>query len=172
MKKLLNIRLTLIAILVFGSISACLAEKKDKNLQKECKKMSKQLKAEGWTVHGKAISIEEAMLQYYKELENADADAQTLISRAEAKNINQAMTKAQHHLKAQYASMLESKVSGEANIQVKNEASDSVVKSDVTFDSTYESSVNKKINAIKPNLILTRKKDNGNVEIQMYMIVK
>lgn len=159
-------------ILIIGNVSACLAGTKTKDIQKECKKMCKQLKAEGWSVYGKAVSLDDAILNYYKEMESTNSEVQTLIGRSEAKNINMAMSKAQHHLKVQYASLLESKITGEVNIQMTNDASDSIAKSDVKFDSTYESSVNKRIQTFKPNLILTRTKENGNIEIQMYLLVE
>lgn len=150
----------------------CIVKKKDKDIQKECSRMIKRLKAEGWSVYGNTQSLEDALHVYYEEIGKADAEIQTLIANAEAKNINQATSKAQHHLKAQYASMMESKITGETNIQMKNEVSESTAKSNIEFDSTYESSVNYKLKTIKPNLIITRTKPNGNVEIQMFLIVK
>jgi len=152
--------------------STYIIKKKDKDIQKECNKMIKRLKAEGWSVHGNTKSLEDALHTYYEEIEKADTDIQIIIGNAEAKNINQAISKAQHHLKAQYASMMESKITGETNIQMKNEVSESTAKSNIEFDSTYESSVNYKLKTIKPNLIITRTKPNGNVEIQMFLIVK
>ena len=134
--------------------------------------MIKRLKAEGWSVYGNTKSLEDALHIYYEEIEKANADVQTLIGSAESKNTNQALSKAQHHLKTQYASMMESKLSGETNIQMKNEISESTSKSNIEFDSTYESSVNYKLKTLKPNLIITRTKANGNVEIQIFLIVK
>lgn len=173
MKKLLYCKF-LLAIILLSAInsSICFAEKKNKDIQKECKKMCKQLKSEGWVVYGSTLSLEDALQNYYKELENAGSEAQTVISKSEAKNTNLAMSKAKHHLKVQYASMTESNVSGETNVQVTNEASDTTIKSNIKFDSTYESSVNQRVQTLKPDLILTRTKDNGNIEIQMYLIVK
>lgn len=156
----------------FEANSKCIVDKKDKEIQKECNKTTKRLKAEGWSVYGNTKSLEDALHIYYEEIEKAGTDVQTLISSAEAKNTNQALTKAQHHLKAQYASMMESKINGETNIQMENETYDFTTKSKIEFDSTYESNINYKLKNLKPNLIITRIKPNGDVEIQMFLIVK
>ena len=173
MRKLAVFKVIIATILlIVGNTSACFAGSKTKDIQKECKKICKQLKSEGWYVYGKTTSLDNALLNYYKELESVKSEAQTLIGRSEAKNINMAISKAKHNLKVQYASLLESKISGEVNINMTNEVYDSIAKSNIKFDSTYESSVNKKIQTFKPNLILTRTKENGNIEIQMYLIVE
>ena len=83
-----------------------------------------------------------------------------------------AMSNAQHNLKAQYASMLKSNVSGDVNMVIENEASGNEAKSNVDFDSTFEQNVNQRIGKLKPNLILSRQTADGKTEVNLYLIVK
>jgi hypothetical protein len=168
-------RLILVILLLgtaFSGISStCLAGNKNKDVMKECKKICKQMKAEGWQVYGKAQSLEDALVSYYQSIADSKDDVEMLIGRGVANDAKMAMSKAQHNLKSQYASMLKATVSGDVNMKIENDATDSEVKSNVDFDSTYEQNVNQRIGKLKPNLILCRQNASGKTEIQLYLIV-
>lgn len=157
---------------VSGLSSTCLAGNKNKDVMKECKKICKQMKVEGWQVYGKAQKLEDALTSYYQSIADSNEDVETLIGRGSAKDAKMAMSKAQHNLKAQYASMLKSNVSGDVNMVIENEASGKEAKSNVDFDSTFEQNVNQRIGKLKPNLILTRQTADGKTEVNLYLIVK
>ena len=168
----------LISILLFlsaalaGSSSTCLAGNKKKDVMKECKKICKQMQTEGWQVYGKAESLEDALTSYYQQIADCEEEVETLIGRGVSKDAKIAMSKAQHNLKAQYASMLNSNVSGDVNLKIDTEESDSEAKSNVDFDSTFEQNVNQRIGKLKPNLILSRQKADGKTEVNIYLIIK
>lgn len=171
-------RYILMSVLLFLGValspaaSTCMAGDKNKDVMKECKKMCKQMKAEGWTVYGKAQKLEDALTGYYQMVADSKEDVETLIGRGSAKDAKMAMSKAQHNLKSQYASMLKSNVSGDVNMKIDTEAQGEEVKSNVDFDSTFEQNVSQKIGRFKPNLILQRQTADGKTEVQMYLIVK
>lgn len=172
-KRIFNLTpiLLLLGFVLIGTSNTCLADNKNKDVMKECKKICKQMKTEGWQVFGKAQKLEDALTSYYQQLANSQ-EAQTLIGRGVAKDEKVAMKKAQHNLKSQYASMLKSNMSSDVNIIIANETSDKEVKSNVDFDSTYEQKVNQRIGKLEPDLILCRQNANGETEVNIYLIVK
>lgn len=164
--------LLLLGVLLITTSVTCLADNKHKDVMKECKKICKQMKAEGWQVYGKAQTLEDALTSYYQQIADSQDMVQTLIGRGTAKDARTAMSKAQHNLKSQYASMLKSNMSSDVNLKIGNEASGTEAKSQVDFDSTYEQKVDQRIGKIKPDLILCRESADGKNEVQMYLIVK
>ena len=161
-----------LVLLPSGLTSVCQAGSKNKDIMKECKKVCKQMKAEGWEVYGQKVSLEDALVNYYQMVADGNGEVETIIGKGEANSSNQAMTKAMHHLKVQYASMQKSNVSSEVNVKMTNDVSNSGAKSNVEFDSTFEQNVNQKVGTFKPDMILSRKKGDGKTEIQVYLIVK
>ena len=162
----------LLFLLPTGITPDCQAGSKNKDIMKECKKVCKQMKSEGWVVYGQKVSLEDALANYYQMVADGNGEIETIIGKGEANSTNQAMTKAMHHLKVQYASMQKSNGSSEVNVKMVNDVSNTGAKSNVEFDSTFEQNVNQKVGTFKPDMILSRKKADGKTEIQVYLIVK
>lgn len=140
-------------------------------IQKESKKVYKELKNGGWKVHGNNLPLEAAIIQYYQKLDEANGSLYALTGEATANHENLAVRKAQYQATAQYAAQQETQVSRVVNIQVSNEISDEV-KSQSEFDNTVQASVDQNIKSLRPELTLIRKRSDGQVEVKMFFLIR
>lgn len=170
-KLLSRSRLVLVLIVCLASMSITVAGKGKNSIQKECKKMSKQLSKEGWKVEGRAVSLEEALIKYYEELEKSGSEAQSLVGTGKAKSENQARTKARTSATSEYSRMMDSKVTSEQNVKISNQTVEGETKSSVDFDNTVHAESQQRVKNLTPKLTLSRKLDDGQTEIRMYFIV-
>lgn len=161
----------LLIVLTCLNISNAGAEESNKSVQKECKKMAKQLSKEGWSVFGKALSIEKVLYNYYTELERGNGSLMSIEGIAKAPNINLAIRKSQNRAAMQYASMKETKVEGTTRTQISS-ISDEEASSKVVFDAAYQSSTEQVVQSMIPNIVFYRTLDDGTVEVRSLFLVK
>lgn len=150
------------------SVCAQYTAQQEKQIAKEAKKEAKKLKSEKWQVYGNAQSIDIAIKNYYLKLE--EGFSQPLICEAMADNEHNALQKAQHRANAQYAAQHETYVLRDININVSNKVTDEV-NSSSEFAQTVQTKVNQQIKSLRPELTLTRKNDDGKVEVKMFFLI-
>ena len=140
-------------------------------LQKECKKVTKQLKKEGWQVVDKSQTLEEAMAKYYNELEEGGISVVPVIGNGKSKSFNLAQSKAKSDATAQHAKMKGGEVHRIVETKVENTIKDGKATSKTTMDAASQSKTQQNIRAFVPITMLSRTGDDGNVEIRAYYVV-
>lgn len=159
-------RIFLFLILCFFGCVCCQAEKE--NLSKEAlksyKKVCKQLKADGWTVYDKIQSVDDAMMQYYLQLECGADSMQQVIGMGRDKNVNKAYSQARHRACVSQASQKGS------NIKVITD----MLMSSSSGCSTYVGTTlhaEQRIKPIAPVVSLCRMLKDGTTEINLYYLI-
>lgn len=147
----------------------------DKEIKKEVKKKSKQLKKEGWTIYSSPYTLETALTAYYQELQKDGAQhmvgvASSFVSKNVGKQaaLNSAIN--------EYARQAQSFVRGRVVSDMFNNATDAVPEEFDKFYAAYESMVVKEIKGeLKPSFSLIRSKgmrDGKEVfEMQTYFVL-
>lgn len=144
--------------------------KHDSDIKKKYKKVYKELKSEGWQVYGSSLSLENALKNFYRKLEEDDDDLRSIITEAEGNNEHTAMKKALHRANNIYAGQKETIVTSNANINLSNTNSD-IVESHSEFNQTIHAKVEQKIKSLQPELILIKQKAYGKVEVKMMFLI-
>ncbi|MBR1733148.1 MAG: hypothetical protein IJ729_05350 [Alloprevotella sp.] len=175
-RRALSCRLLLLAALLVGmpgsSQRAYGANPiKDKALQKECQRFTKQLTQEGWTVWGSTASLKAAANAYFQQLEQAAGEASPLEARAEEASANAAVRRAMNNAVVQYALLQESHIEGTTQTRIVTEGGGEDATSSNTFDASYRSSTAQRVKALKPALSLVRKLPNGRCEALLLYII-
>lgn len=141
-------------------------------LEKECKKVYKQLKQAGWTVlDGSSTDLKAALTDYYGALENGGAEVQPLMSTGSANNVNQAKIKANARASKEYATRLRSEVKNIVEVNAHESNDGGAITTNVDIESTLTLKVEQMVKAMKPMLTLRRETDGG-TEVQMFFILK
>ena len=81
--------------LCFLAGTCCMAGNLSKEAAKSYKKVCKQLKRDGWTTYDKAMTLEDAMMQYYLQWDADAGNLQQVIGTGSDKNPNKAYRQAQ-----------------------------------------------------------------------------
>lgn len=162
--------LYLFLTLLPGSACASSSDISGKELQKECRRMTKRLNKEGWKVYGKMQTVDKALEEYYGKLDASGTVAYTIEGRGTANSVNIAVRKAQSNASAQYATMRESHVAGTSNINMTNTES-SEAHSETQFDASYTSSTEQQVKALVPTVTLYRENKDNTVEVMSLFIV-
>lgn len=164
-----GIRITLISIVTLFTISVN-GYSQGKSLQKEGKRVSKQLKDEGWKVFGTGKTIKEALDAHYALLFQSKGTLMTIEGHGKAKNINQAVRKSQNQAMHQYASMRESKVEGVTEVQMQNTQGGEVT-STMDFNTHFKSSTEQTVKSFTPTVVFYRTSSEGWVEVRSFFLV-
>lgn len=138
-------------------------DKLGKGLKKEYKRTVKQLKSEGWIVHGVSQSIEQVMEQHFLRLEEVGTGALVIEGNGKAKNIMPAVKKAMVSAMSQYTTLRESAVEGRTEIQLSNQSSDRD-STHTSFNASYVSSSKQIVKDSRPTVVLYRKTNDGTYE--------
>lgn len=162
----------LLLFLLTGSAS-CMAEGiKNKAIKKECKRMTKQLKKEGWKVFdATSTDLTTAVQSFYEALEAGGSKVRPLSATGTASNVNIAKSKAKTHAAQDYASQLRSEVQSITNIKIENTQDGDAVASQKEVESNLSVKVEQLVKGMTPMLTLRRELD-GKTEVQMLYIVK
>lgn len=142
----------------------------DGSLQKEGKRVSKQLKNEGWKVFGTGKTIKEALDTHYALLFQNKGTLMTIEGHGKAKNINQAVRKSQNQAMQQYASMHETKVEGVSEVQMRNTQGDES-QSNIDFNTHFKSSTEHTVKSFSPTVVFYRTTSEGWVEVRSFFLV-
>ena len=147
----------------------------NKAQKKEYKTKMKQFKKEGWTIYGSAHSLDVALLDHYKKLQ--DEDAQEIVGVASSfvsKNVGK--QSAMNSACNEYARQAQSFVRGRVTSDMFNDASQDVPQEFDKFYAAYESLVAKEIKGeLKPSFSIIRSKGKNNgketFEMQTFFVV-
>ena len=162
----------LLLFIVAGSTS-CMAEGiKDKAIKKECSRMTKQLKKEGWKVFdATSTDLTTAVQGFYEALEAGGSMVQPLSATGTASNVNVAKSKAKAHAAQDYASQLRSEVQSITDVKIQNTQEGDAASSQKEVESNLSVKVEQLVKGMTPMLTLRRELD-GKTEVQMLYIVK
>ena len=168
MKRILII---LLAMLGLAMVSPAHAGGLGKQLKKEWKKQTKQLKAEGWNVYGHTVSLEKAMESHYLKLEEIGLQARVVEGRGKAADIDAAVGKSQTNAKKHYTVTQGSDIISLNETNVKNEQGENVTTS-ITFNSTTQSRSEHRIKNFTPTVVLYRKSNDKTFEAMSLYVVE
>jgi hypothetical protein len=164
----------MVLLLFFAAGStACMAQGiKNKAIKKECKRMTKQLKKEGWKVFDTtSTDLNAAVQAFYEALEAGGSNVQSLTATGTASNMNMAKSKAKAHAAQDYAGQLRSEVESITNVEVQNIQNGETVSSQKDMKNSLTVKVEQMVKGMTPMLTLRREID-GKTEVQMLYIVK
>ena len=142
-------------------------------LKKECNRMYKQLKKDGWTVcDGKSTNLNEALTLYYTALGENYGHIEQLTATGEGSNLNIARSKARVRAASDYIRMIESEVESYIQTKVENgeigaDTADTKTQMMMNARSTAEMT----INGLQPELTIMRN-NGGRTEVQMLYLVR
>ena len=170
-------RFTLL-FLMLALVGVCRAQGTfhNKVLQKECKKTLKLMKKGGWDVYASPKTIDEAVTQYYMQL---DADAMQsiiIIGHGCRKSAQLAHKEANAMALSETAGMIESEVSSATSLVMENLNSGKDVQSGLHTTNNVDVRVRQVLKGMRPCLQVYRKvmgKDSQEqTEVQVFYIVK
>ena len=163
--------LLLIVCFLSTTLSAYAGEPKlSKSTKREYQKTLKQMTEEGWTVWGKSLSLDKALMAHFIALERQGLEATTFESRGKAASANAAYRKASHNASVQMALLKGGSVEGGAETHITNKSGE-VATSQTDFEASYRSSTAQNVNSLKPTISLCREQD-GSTEILLLYVVK
>lgn len=139
-------------------------------LQKEIKKMTKQMQEEGWKVFGNK-TIKESLEAHYYALSESNGNMVPIESVAKASDINVAIKKTQNYAARQYASMKETVVEGTTNTNIRNTSGENE-SSSIQMESNFQSSTSQTIKSLVPSAVFYRTLSNGWVEVKSLFLVE
>lgn len=151
----------------------CLAQTGElsKRGMKSYKNTCKQLKKEAWKVYDNELSLDDAIMKYYRQLEAGADSVLEMMYSGQARNVNNAYSMAKHRASVGQASrkslyfksntsMLESASSGKSG---ENES--------VIHIGNYAHTT-ENVKSLTPALCLYRTLDDGTTEINLYYLIK
>lgn len=174
MKKTVNLCKLVITLLLFamGTVTCDAGCMKSSALQKECKRMCKQLKKEGWKVfEGSSPDLKSALESYYAQLEAGGSEVLPLTATGTASNVNLAKTKAKARATNDYAGQLKSEVASIVNVKTTNTQAGGTVKTRQEMENALQVKTSGLVKGMSPVLTLRRDHD-GVSEVQMLFILK
>ena len=170
MKKMIS--LLIAAFLIIPAISAePVSPKREKQLKKECKLKTKQLKKAGWEIFGSSRTLDGALEDHFSKLTQLGDDAVEVSgtsTRVKSKNagVQMAINNACITYAQQQGSDLKGRIISETNADSNN--------TDVEMDkffNAYERTVEKEIKGeMRPSYQLVRNNPDGTYEIEVYFI--
>ena len=169
MRLLNKITIACIALFFTGSTFCWAANPLSKAMQKAYKAECKQLKKEGWKLDNNTLSVEDAMLEYYQQLDKGGQNVMHIIGFGQSKTANIALQKAMTNARAQWTATQGGNVSGSTTIQISNEQSASPT-SKQESESTIRSSSEQVVKGFHPTVSLSRTLPDGTIEVRLYYI--
>ncbi len=163
--------LIVIGFLLVSVPSLALDKKGMAKVQKECKKMSKQLKKDGWKVFGSGQEIEDALAKHQTTLARGGDSLQSIVATGEDTDINRAKRKAQGNASKQLASMKETEITDKVDLTVTNVQGAEGASSSTTMTDSSSQRTQHRVKKLVPSFTLYRDKPDGKVEVQMYYLV-
>lgn len=164
--------LLVIGLLIVSTLPARTLDKKAiAKVQKECKKMGKELKKDGWKVFGSALVLEDELAKHRIALEEGSDSLQSIVATGEAKDINQAKRKAQGNASKQLASMRETEITDNIDMTITNVQGSEGASSSTTVTDNSSQRTKQRVKKLVPSFTLYRDKPDGKVEVQMYYLV-
>ena len=166
----MNKRKYLFFLLCFLGTTLCWAQKGNltKSTMKSYKNECKQLKKEGWKAYDNALSLDDVMIKYYQQLEAGGDNVFVVTGMGQDKNINKAYSQAKHRASVALAS--------KKGVSVENHT---IMKMSVTANGSTSDTRNisaaqaeQIIRAQKPAASLCRKLEDGDIEINLYYIIR
>ena len=170
-------RFTLL-FLMLALVGLCSAQGtiQDKLLRKECKKTLKLMKKGGWDVYASSKTIDEAVTQYYTQLDAQGKTANIVIGHSCRKSAQLAQREANNMALSETAGMIESEVSGATSLVMENLNSGKDVHSSIRTNSNVDVRVRQNLKGMRPSLQVYRKvtgKDGQEqTEFQVFYLVK
>ena len=151
----------------------CLAQTGElsKRGMKNYKNTCKQLKKEAWRVYDNDLSLDDAIMKYYLQLEAGADSVLEMMYNGQARDVNKAYSIAKHRASMGQAfrkslylknntSMLEYASSGKSGEN----------KSEIHISNFAHTTAN--VKSLTPSLCLYRTLDDGTTEINLYYIIK
>lgn len=139
------------------------------NLSKEAaksyKKVCKQLKRDGWTTYDKAMTLEDAMMQYYLQWDADAGNLQQVIGTGSDKNPNKAYRQAQ--LNASVAQASQKGITVKVFTQMIMSSS-----SGTSSDVNSLTQVEQNVKPVTPTVSLSRRLKDGTTEVNLYYLLK
>lgn len=165
-------RIITICIALFLMSGGCFADSpKSKELQKEYKRVCKELKSNGWKVYGKLQTLEDALKNHFRMLEEGGDSLVSITGLGSAKSANLAARKATNHASTQYASLKGSEIVTTIDSDVETTQVGGEVETKTVFSATNRTSTNQNVKALNPNLTVYRTLKDGTVEMQAFFII-
>ena len=163
-------KICLFLFLCFLGSICCIAQTGNlsKNGLKNYKKTCKQLKKEGWKVYDKALSLDDAMMKYYLQLEAGADSVVEFVVEGQAKNANKAYLQAKHRATFGQAAKKSLYVKGKTSVKESSDKSGEMTKIHHSNVAETEQS----IKSLSPALSLYRTLKDGTTEINLYYITK
>lgn len=174
MKKLIMLVLAaLVAMPAALTVSAAPVDKKtEKQMRKQCKQKTKELKKAGWEILGSARTLEGALQTHYDALIKEGEDAVEIFGTASrVKSKNAGVQMAQNNAAISYAQTQGSDIKGRLITDGFIDPDNPDAEMD-KFYSAYERTVQQEITkALHPSYQLIRSNPDGTYEIEVYYIV-
>ncbi len=166
--------LLIMCSLSFSLLGLFAEENEDEELgsmfRKEYKRTVKKLKKEGWTVNGVSQSLETVLKSHYLTIKKTGADAIVIEGHGMANSINVAIKKAISNASVQYASMCESDITGDVNLNITNEQGNEA-STKTRMDASYTSTFTQTLKAFKPTVMLYRENSDGKFEAKVLYVI-
>lgn len=147
----------------------------DKTLRKECKKTLKLMKKGGWDVYASPKTIDEAVEQYYRQLEADGMRSVIIIGYGCRKSAQMAQKEANAMALSETAGMIESEVASATSLVMENLNSGKDVKSGMRYSNDVNVRVRQVLKGMRPSLQVYRKvvgKDKAEqTEVQVFYLV-
>ena len=136
-----------------------------KEASKSYKKVCKQLKRDGWTTYDKAMTLEDAMMQYYLQWDADAGNLQQVIGTGSDKNPNKAYKQAQ--LNASVAQASQKGITVKVFTQMIMSSS-----SGTSSDVNSLTQVEQTVKPVTPAVSLSRRLKDGTTEVNLYYLLK
>ena len=151
--------------LCFLAGTCCMAGNLSKEASKSYKKVCKQLKRDGWTTYDKAMTLEDAMMQYYLQWDADAGNLQQVIGTGSDKNPNKAYRQAQ--LNASVAQASQKGITVKVFTQMIMSSS-----SGTSSDVNSLTQVEQTVKPVTPAFSLSRRLKDGTTEVNLYYLLK
>ena len=151
--------------LCFLAGTCCMAGNLSKEASKSYKKVCKQLKRDGWTTYDKAMTLEDAMMQYYLQWDADAGNLQQVIGTGSDKNPNKAYRQAQ--LNASVAQASQKGITVKVFTQMIMSSS-----SGTSSDVNSLTQVEQTVKPVTPTVSLSRRLKDGTTEVNLYYLLK
>ena len=168
MKKIISLLIAAVMLIPAKPVDA----KRQKQLQKECKVKTKQLKKAGWEIFGTGHTLEGALQNHFNKLAELGDDAMEVYGTStRVKSKNAGVQMAINNACVTYAQQQGSDLKGRIVSEVNADASDPTLEMDKFFNA-YERTVEKEIKGeMRPSYQLVRANNDGTYEIEVYFII-
>ena len=147
--------------------TCCMAEDGtlSKKALKSCKKVCRQLKQEGWVVFDKEQPVDEAMKEYFLQLEAAGDNVLQMIGKGRDKDISKAYSQARHRISVARAKREHTNAETFTELFESSSSGSSAVYERVTH-------AEQTVTSLAPVVSLCRTLKDGTTEIHLFYLVE